>query len=184
MRRATKTLGIVTVIALLLISGIGAGAYTSFTADRDANMNVVTDSSGIIQLTPGPSKFVYKSGGELKIDVTNGGASGVNVNSTLKIGDSASLDTTNAFNVTNNDNASHDLTFSYTATSDSESTDSNVKFKIYNESGSHLKTATEGTDATITGAPAGEKYIVIIAVDTRGMTTNDDLSGTLSITSN
>lgn len=67
----------------------GTGAFTATTADRNANVNVVNDASGLVALrdsTPGPI-VRQKSDGELTIDFTAGGrASGVNTNSQYQIG--------------------------------------------------------------------------------------------------
>lgn len=183
MRLTRAKLGIAVVVAILMLSGLGAGAYNTFQVDRTATMDVVSDSGGIIQLSAGPSKFVTTSSGELLIDVTQGGATGVNVNATLEVGNESAPTTTPAFNLTNNDNAKHNITLSYTASTDG-STSSNVKYLVYDSSGTKLGTATEESSFTITDAAAGATYHVVIKVDTTaGSTTSDDLSGTLTITS-
>lgn len=173
-------------MSVLLLFGVGATAYTSFTADRTATMDVVSDDLGILVLEPDPdATFVTQQNGEVTVDVTLGGASGVNVDSTLKLGDSSTPTSTFAFNVTNNDNTAHDLTFDYVLNSDdSDDTKANVKYKIYNSTGSLLKTVTEESGSvTLSSVSSGTTLYVVVEVDTTGLTTSDNLSGTLKITS-
>lgn len=166
----------------LLASAIGAGAYTMFTAERGTNIDVVSDDKGIILLGPGNSSFVYQDGnGELTVDVTRGGASGVNVNSTLLIGNKSNPLNEYAFNVTNNDQKNRSVTLNYSMQTNPDSTKGEVKYIIYDDSGTQVATASEEADGTVT-VPAQTTYYVVMEIDTLSASTSDDFSGTLKVT--
>lgn len=76
----------------------------------------------------------------------------------------------------NNDGSSPEVKFSYTPNSDSSAND-NVQFHIYASDGTHMGTATEESDETVT-LTSGEKVFIVVESDTTGMTTSDDLGGT------
>jgi len=72
-------------------AGIGTGAFSSMSASRAADVDVVTDSDGLVALEPGDvaGDRVYHTGtqGALKIDFTSSeGGQGVNVGSRYQIG--------------------------------------------------------------------------------------------------
>lgn len=65
--------------------GIGTGAFSAMSADRQANIDVVSDPNGLIALVPGDDEGVVHTTdnpGELTIDFSgDDGDAGVNVNS-------------------------------------------------------------------------------------------------------
>jgi len=67
----------------------GTGAFTAFSADRQANINVVNDASGLVALKDATDGDIVRTGsdGELVIDFTaDGKAGGVNTNSQYQVG--------------------------------------------------------------------------------------------------
>lgn len=182
-KSSTRTL--LTALLVVMVTGaLSAGAYTTFSADRTATLDIVNDASGIVELAPGNSTIVTTdTDGALDIDATNTGASGVNVDSTLSIGDTASPTTDYAFSVTNGVGSAKDITLSYAAATDPANTQ--LTFTVYDSAGAQVATFNEGGSYTITGAGSGSTYYVVLDADTTGTTAStDDLSGTLTVTSN
>lgn len=182
----------VIVLALILSTGmIGASSFTKATLDRDTNINVVADDSGVIALIDGDSGGVVavdSSTGELTIDFGVGSASGVNVNSTYELGtsdwSSASADE-EAFNITNQDSVSHTITLNYTVDTGDGVGDTfdSVKFKVFDSSGTNVATASEETTDSFTAASGGSfATVVIVNTTVSGVDKNSDLSGTLNVT--
>lgn len=181
MTRTTK-IAALAVCLLLATSAVSATAFTSITLQRDATIDVVGDDTGIVQLTPGSSNFVTLQNGQLAIDATNGGASGTNVDSVLKIGENATSPSEQAFTITNNDGASHAFTLNYTNVAADSDPNANVEFAVFDSAGNRVASISENTDDSFTMA-SGATYKVVLVVDTTGSATTDDLSGTLKITS-
>jgi len=103
-------------------AAVGTGAFTSASAERDANINVVADSNGLMELSSVTSgDLVREENGELLIDFTSGqDASGVNLNSEYEVGDPnfGSGNVSNpAFLLQNNSDNDVDLTITYTVDS-------------------------------------------------------------------
>lgn len=181
----------VIILALILSTGmIGASSFTKATLDRDTNINVVADDSGVIALIDGDSGDVVQvdsSTGELTIDFTIGSASGVNVNSTYELGnpDWSSDTDEQAFNITNQDGVSHTITLNYTVDSGDGEGDSfdSVKFEVFDSTATNVATASEETDGSFTAA-SGETFATVVIVNTTvsGVDKNSDLSGTLNVT--
>lgn len=179
-----NTIAVLFVAVLAVGAVIGASAYTSGSVSRSANVNVVSDDTGLIGLTDGTSgDLVYQdTSGQLAIDFTAGGAGGVNSDATFSLGDSTDLTNQNAFNITNNDATSHDLTIEYTGAGATGDGTAAISFRIYDGTGTEVATVTEeSTSATITGAASGASYDVVIEIDTTGLSNADDLSGTLTV---
>lgn len=172
-------------VAILLAAAFtGAAAYNSFTADRDASLDVVSDDSGIIGLSPGGSEFVQTNAdGALEIDVTSAGASGVNVDAELEVGDPAAPTSTDAFSITNSGGSSRTVELSYTLSgSDPASSSEQVNFTVYDSSGTQLTSVSEGDTQTLSMSD-GETNHVVLTVNTTQVTDSADYSGTLTIDS-
>jgi hypothetical protein len=178
------------VAGLLLVATVtfGASAFTAATVDRSADVNVATDSSGLLALTDGNSgNLVFQDGSteQLSIDFTNGTATGANVNATFELGDPANPTTSNAFKITNQDNEQHQINVKYTGAT--TNTEENLNFSIYDSNGLVDSVTEEGTTASFT-APATKTFYVVVTVDTGGgagtadLTSTSDLSGELSFT--
>jgi hypothetical protein len=171
-------------MALLLATSIvSASAFTSATVERDASVDIEQDTSGVIKLDPNTDMGgVSLTDGKLTLNLANG--NGLNRDATFTFG--SQTETTQAFTVTNQDSTAHDVTFKYTEVSaDSDDDDANLEFQLYTESsGSWTSEGTfsEKSNLDISGMSTSTKYFVVITVDTNGLTSSDDLSGTLKIT--
>jgi hypothetical protein len=210
--------------ALVAGSGaaLGTGASVSSTMDRDANVNVVNDSAGLLALVSDTQSGVVREvNGELLIDFTaDGNADGVNVNSRYQVGQFShfppgEVDALQdevygswgdpyddaAFYVVNNDTVSRDVTLTYTVTGNLNG--SQIYFQLQDEDDDASNDVTDeilipnvaGRDNTATVTlDAGEKVGVSFQVDTgdgnpgfgtvTDGSTSEDLSGTLTISSN
>ena len=173
----------VTMAVIIVAAALGASAYTSGTVERSSNVNVVSDDAGLIALEDGTSgDLVYmKSSGELGIDFTQGGAGGVNPEARYELGNPSDATNQSAFNITNLDAESHDLTVSYTGAGAGDGSD-NIQFQIYNSTGSQVALVSEeSTSAKLSGVASGNTHYVVLVVDTHGVTNTTDLSGTLKV---
>lgn len=173
-------------VALAIVAvtaAFGASAYTTGTVDRTASVNVVSDNSGLIGLSDGTTGDIVKTNGTgaLTIDFTRNGATGVNSAANFEIGDTVSANTTAAFNITNNDGESHDFTLSYAQSVTDSDADANIQFKVYDANNNLLGTTSENSAAPAFTVAAGATVHVVIVVDTHGLTSTDDLSGTLTV---
>lgn len=177
----TMLIALLTVVALTM-GVIGSAAYTSLTLDREATVDVVADDNGIVELSPGPVSFVDVQDDQLVIDVTNGGAEGVNVNSQLEMGDSESPTTVEAFAVTNNDNEERTMNFDYVLDDDNGVSSESITFEVY-DSEEILEDSFSNTEEAEVTFESGETHYVVITVDTEGLTPSEDLSGTVSVLS-
>lgn len=181
---AKLKIGVLVVLVVAASAAFAASANTTGGVDRDSNVNVVSDDVGLLSIQDGTTGgLVYQnSSGALNIDFTKGGANGVNTAANFSIGDTSSANTSYAFNVTNQDTTNHDITFDYSG-SDSLDGDDNIQFRVYDSTGSSLGTASEeGSFTTTSEVTPGETVYVVLVVDTYGLDTSADLSGTLSIT--
>lgn len=178
-----KIAGVAVVVIALLVT-LGASAYTTGSVTRSSNVNVVTDDQGLIALSDGTSGglVAQNSTGALAIDFTNGGASGVNTAAHFELGNPSDPTNQSAFNISNLDAETHDLTVTYSGAGGTSDTDANIQFQIYDSTGTQVATVSEeSTSATITGASSGATYYVVIVVDTHGLDSTVDLSGTLEV---
>lgn len=173
----------ITMALIVVAAAFGASAYTSGTVERSSNVNVVNDDQGLLALADGTSgNLVFQnSSGALEIDFTQGGAGGANVESHYELGNPSDPTNQSAFNISNLDAESHDITVSYTGVNDSNA-DANIEFQIYDDAGAHVVTVDdESTSGSLSGAASGATYYVVIVVDTHGLDDTADLSGTLEV---
>lgn len=175
--------GVLVVLMIASSAALAASASTTVSMDRSSNVDVVTDSNGLIALESqsGPSTGVVQqnSSGALSIDFARDSATGVNPSATFEVGNQSEPVNSYAFNLTNQDATSHDVTLGYTGAD--QNTDPNIEFQVYNSTGSSVGTVDEeGTTVTHT-LNSGEEAYVVIYVDTHGLTDAADLSGTLTI---
>ena len=184
--------------ALVAGSGaaLGTGASVSSTMDRDANVNVVNDSDGLLALVDTTDGAVVREeSGELIIDFTaDGNAGGVNVDSVYKVGPTRPHQDP-AFEIYNHDTVARTVSISYKADTAGQSTGSILKFrmnknKFPNQSSTKVLQvgggkASNGQTGTATfQVQPGKMVNVQIVVDTTNGGTADDLSGTLTVSSN
>lgn len=191
-----------TVMALILVVTVtfsAASAFTTATLDRDAVINVNTDSNSMISLGAGNTDAVYEnSNGHLSItmDSSTNGILGVNPAALFTFGDPASLNTSKAessyvyaFNITVDDAVTGDGTMTLSYDYSDSNGDDNVKYKVYEAAvggpDQPKATATDETDGSFKPTK-GVTYYVVIEIDTGGgtaadLTSNDSLGGTLTI---
>lgn len=169
--------------AVLLPSGLTAAAYNSFTVNRDTSIDVVSDDTGLLGLSAGSTSLVtQKTRGEVTVNVSGNGYQGVNVDSSLVIGDTSTPSDTHAFSFTNNDSVSRDITVEQSLTDPDSGTD-HVTIGIYNSDDSNDKTIIDNQSVTMTGVASGEVHYVTVTVNTEGLDASTaDLSGTLTFT--
>lgn len=173
----------ITLVLILVASVLGASAFTSGSVERTSNIDVVNDDTGLLALEDGTSgDLVFQnSSGALEIDFTKGGAGGANVDSHYELGNPSDATNQSAFNITNNDAESHDLTVSYTGAGSGDG-DKNVQFQVYDSTGTQLGTVSEeSTSNTFNGIASGSTLYVVIVTDTYGVSNSTDLSGTLKV---
>jgi hypothetical protein len=188
MARITASM-LVTGLMLVAAASFGATAFTSATVERQANVDIVNDNAGLLALTDGNSgNLVFQdANGQLAIDFEKGTATGANVNATFELGNPADPSSSQAFNITNQDDESHQINVLYEQV-DNGNTDENLNISVYNDKGNIVDSATEEGKIANINADAGQNFNVVITVDTGGggVSTNlentDDLSGTISVT--
>lgn len=183
------------VLALLVaaVTIIGAASYTQATVDRDANIQVETDSAALVGLSVGggiSDDSVQNVNGELVLNLDDG--TGVNGNATYNYGEpteTARDQSNTAFNITNNDDASRTFDLSYAVSgTDGDTTVDNVKYVVYEGDGTggldktNSTTVTESTGQSVPVA-AGDSVYVFIEVDTDSgnLDSGSDLSGTFTV---
>ncbi|MFC7166102.1 hypothetical protein [Halospeciosus flavus] len=178
-------LKLATILMVVVVASatIGASAYTSATLSRTASVDVVNDDAGLIGLADGSSgDLVYNNSGQLAIDFARGSATGANANATFEIGNTADPVNGSAFTITNQDITSHSFTVSYTGAGGTAVTATNIEFQIYDGTGASVGTVSEeNTSTTLSGIGSGTTLYVVIVVDTTGLSSADDLSGSLEI---
>jgi hypothetical protein len=191
----------------------GTGAFTAMSAPRDSNIDVVTDSNGLIGLVDTTDGDVVRTtdNGELTIDFTaDGNAGGVNVDSQYQVGyirrsdknfipnglnDQIDDTSATAFKIVNNDTQSHTLNASYEC--DANDIGNASVFWQFNPKKRQYQMEVSGTNTydSIQEVPKvdwenpfgpGDSIDVTLLVDTRDVTQDPDdldLSGTLTIES-
>lgn len=177
-------LAAVAMVAIAVTATLGVTAFTTGSVARSSNVDVVTDDKGLIALEDGTSGdlVAQNSTGALSIDFTAGGAGGVNTEAHFELGNPADPTNQSAFNVTNLDAETHDLTVKYTGAGGTSDTDANIQFQIYDSGGTQVGTVSEeSTSTTISGVASGTTHYVVIVVDTHGLDSTADLSGTLEV---
>jgi hypothetical protein len=185
--------------ALVAGSGaaLGTGASVSSTMDRDANVNVVNDANGLLGLVDTTDGAVVREqeNGELLIDFTaSGNAGGANVDSVYRVGEGQPHQDP-AFEIHNHDTVTRTVSISYKADTAGQSTGSTLQFRMNQNKFPDQKNtkviqvgggkASNGQTGTATyELPPGKMINVQIVVDSTNGETADDLSGTLTISSN
>ena len=175
------------VAGIILVAGVSVGtsAFTTAQVDRQANVDVVADETGLLGLTDGNSgDLVFQDGsGQLGIDFTAGSAGGANTNALFELGNPADPNGSQAFMITNNDVESHTINTNYNANTTDASTDDNLKFEIYDGSGALVDTVSANGNTASFEAGANTAHYVVITVDTGHSSDllgpDADLSGTL-----
>ncbi|ERG91440.1 MAG: hypothetical protein J07HQW1_01474 [Haloquadratum walsbyi J07HQW1] len=168
--------GLVAAVVVMAGVGVGASAFTTANIDRDAEVAVTSDASGILGLKAGDAGQVYEKDGQLTIDVTHGitnSAGGLNEDANFTIGASGDAANTHAFQLTNSDSQGHSITIGYDI---DDSPSGTIEFAVYDENGK-VATATADSSDSFT-VDSGETRYVIINITTDA--NQDDLSGTVT----
>ena len=168
--------GLVAAVVVMAGVGVGASAFTTANIDRDAEVAVTSDTSGILGLKAGDAGQVYEKDGQLTIDATHGitnSAVGLNEDANFTIGASGDAANTHAFQLTNSDSQGHDITIGYDIDGSPSGT---IEFAVYDENGK-VATATADSSDSFTVASGETRYVIInITTDAN----QDDLSGTVT----
>lgn len=171
---------LVVLVALVAVVGVtGASAFTTATVARDAQINVENDANGIVGLDGNENVAGISDGDTLSLNLDESAA--LNNEATFTFGNSSNPTTTEAFVLQNNASEPADLTLSYSVNGTDSSTTDNVEFAVYDSSGDQAQTFAEGGSTSLTGVASDEKYFVVITIDTTGLASTDDLSGTLTV---
>jgi hypothetical protein len=178
MKAKLLTLGIALV---LVMAAVGTSAFTSATVERQSNVDVVTDGSGLIGLEDGTSGplISQNSTGALAIDLTNASGSGANVHANFEFGDPSDPTNSSAFNITNNDGEQHEFSLEYTDIQSTASDSPYLTFEVYDSTGSKIATIQDSGSDQFT-LDAGETLHVVMIIDT-GSDDTADYSGTLRV---
>ncbi|MDB2272141.1 hypothetical protein PM032_14095 [Halorubrum ezzemoulense] len=176
------------VAGLILIAGVSVGtsAFTTADIDRQSNIDVVADDSGLLGLTDGNSgNLVYQNtDDQLEIDFENSTASGANTDALFRLGNPENPLGSQAFVITNNDAEAHTINVAYNTSMQAAFDTDNLKFEIYDDTNTLVGTVSASGDTASLSADAGESYNVVVTVDTghggaKILKSGDDLSGTL-----
>lgn len=175
----------VALIAALLIGlslSFATLGFTLFEADRSASVDIVGDDEGILTLTPGENTdVVFLNDDEaLELDLSETDADGLNVDSTLEIGEYDEPDESEAFRITNTLEEDIDVTFEY----DTDQEDGEVNLNIVDDGGDELGSfdaTDEEADASF-GLDDGEDAYVAFEFDSDSLDAGEEFSGDMSIT--
>ena len=197
MRRRTFLLGVGST-AIGVGTLVGSGAFSSATMEREAKINVVDDSAGVLSLIDTTeSDVVHQTeGGELAIDFNQNGAGGVNVNAEYQIGeivdaefssdevlDDGSPQTSPAFEIHNRDTVAHELEVEYEF--EDGAGDSMLYVQLENADGEIGEIWWRGSgDNDLSAAvdvDPGETVGVSIYIQTFDGDPDDDLSGSMTV---
>lgn len=173
------TLGVALLVASTLF---GASAFTTASVERDVSVTVQNDENGLLALTDGTSGPLIDGTdtNELAIDLSAGSSgSGPNVDASFGFGDAELADDgwdtdEYAFSLTNNGGTATDVTMSFTPDAGDANSDDNVRFLVYDSSGSLEETVSDETakqSATLSFTAGESKYIVLIIDTPEGAST-------------
>jgi hypothetical protein len=166
----------VVVVALVAVVGVtGASAFTTATVARDAQIDVGSDDSSVIELEDGTADGASVTDGTLTIDGEESGS--LNREALFRFGDNSSASTaqtSHAFTVENADEDAHSFEFELENAP-------GVTIELYDGTS---KVATVSNGAVSAGSVSGSSgttlYAVVI-VNTGTTTGTDAIDGTLTI---
>ena len=179
------SIAVVLVGVLAASSFIGAAAFTTASAQRDVTVGIEADDTAIIGLQPGTADAASLNGDSQLVIEPEGGTDGLNQDATFAYGDDSSAsaaESSNAFRITNNDDASHDFTLGYSQSAGSGTVEYVVAHDTDGDgTADSTKTVTSSASKTVT-LGSGETAYVVVNIDTSTGTTN--IQGTFSIDAN
>jgi hypothetical protein len=174
--------------ALVAGSGaaLGTGAYTSASLERDSNIDIVSDSSGVLALKDElPSDIVQEVDDQLVVDFGMGSGKGVAPGSVYNLDP--------AFSITNYDTVSHDVTLTYDLDDYSGGSPAwaNIFFTVTDGEGDSYsfgakeQNSGDANTVTIPDVGPGETLLVKMRVDVKDdASTSDNLNGTIEVSAN
>lgn len=177
-----RNLRLVVAVALVVIGtqAVGAAAFP---------VDPLQDGSDAVQSADDPlvldegdvSGLALRDDGTLVVGGADGPAEGVNVGGRFTYGNPAAPTTQPAFTITNTDTEHHDVSIEYAGVT-VDNSEANVRFHVYDASGTKVATVTEETGPTVVPDVAGGATLyVVVVVDTTGVTDEADLSGSLTV---
>lgn len=172
-----RTTALAVALMIAVTGVVGAASFTQADVTRDVSGELSADGSAVVGFGAGEGSEVVNNELTLNFDNADGG---LNENSTFTYGDSASVNTTHAFSVTNNDGEAHDFTFDL---SDDGVAGDNIEMTVYS-GGSAVGTLTE-TSGTVTasGVPPTNTIYVVVTVTTDSYKVGDGpIDSTLTVT--
>ena len=185
------------IVVVATASVLSTTAFTSVTLDRSATATVDADDSAYVSLIDGhpDGGFVEQTdGATLAIDLTRGGAAGANRDANFTLGSTDDPVADQAFRIVILGDRPRDVDVSYaladSATAGESTGPESLTFHFYHDDGDDgsidaTATVTENSatsNATLTGVEVGDPVYAAVVVDTTGLSTTSDLSGTLSVT--
>ena len=169
----------------IVATTVGVSGFTSAEVERQAEVDVVSDTDGLLQINASSPTQVFKENNQLKIDTNRKtAASGVNKDANFTFGGNESSFAKSAFTVTNQDDNDHRVKFEYVfdGSSNNPETSPNVI----------ITAKTPGTDGeTVVGSEdtpsnpislgSGDTLYVSVKFVTDGVPTTEDMNGELKI---
>ena len=177
-------------------AAMGTGALSSFTAGRDANIDVVNDDEALIGLeSKVDSDVVAVENGNLAIDFeTEEGSEGVAPNSEYKFGSVEPWDGDEAIRIKNQDSEGRDITVTFEWDEDPGTSRGTYGFRFFldtpeeqtgtAENYAIVRTDDDSGSRTVTvedGSYAGLSFVLEVGELTVDDIENADWSGTLTI---
>lgn len=162
---------------ILILGAIGLGISGVFVPSAAAPVDGAGDA---IQINADDAAVVTNNSGILTVGLESEQGVGVPVNAHFTFGDPDNPTDSYAFTVHNTDTTTHTIGFRYDVTSDGNERE-NVQFTVYDSHGAQVGVFSEVVGLTVEGIKSGQTLFVVLAVDTYGLTSSADLSGTVRI---
>lgn len=185
------------IVVFAAASAFSTTAFTSVTVERGATATVVADDSAHVSLIdghPGEGFVEETDGSTLAIDLTRGGAAGTNRDASVTLGSPDGPVDDHAFQIVVRGDRSRDLDLGYDLAASANSGEAtgpeSLTFQFYHDGGDDgsidaTATVSENTatsNATLYDVGAGDPIYAVVVVDTGGLSTASDLSGSLEVT--
>lgn len=165
-----RTVLVVTVLVAIL--GVQATSAVSIGTSQQSQESV--------QLHEGSVSGISVDKQEFLIDTTVGPSDGVPVAARVTYGSPSNPTENPAFSITSTEKSSQQVSFKYAAVSD-DNTASNVKFSVYDATGSKLTDFSEESRSdSIILEPDRTLYVVVV-IDTKGLEKGTSLSGSFEV---
>lgn len=172
---------ILVVLVVVAIYGVQASAATAVTGEVGSAMSADAGGEAPLLIDAGAvSGIATGDDGDLLVDAGSGGSAGINPGARVTYGDPGAPADHPAFSVTNPASERRVVTMTYAGV-DAADPGANVRFEFADRSGARVGTVTEESGPVSIPVGGGETLFALVVVDTHGLSSADDLSGTLSI---